>query len=160
MTAVVVKVAAALRNPERSPGDILAALAPAGAPGSPPGFACLCRLSLDPPILAYCAARQLGTLDAPDRPGRPPACHRRPGTPIAPVRCFAAAIIGGSRLSAPPGPLSWRCGRRVWVSGRSECTPTYLVKQALERSGRTSLLLGDAGRRLAKALEDRDHGER
>jgi hypothetical protein len=33
MTAVVVKVAAALRNPERSPGDILAALALAGAPG-------------------------------------------------------------------------------------------------------------------------------
>jgi hypothetical protein len=34
MTAVVVKVAAARRNSERSPGDILAALALAGAYGS------------------------------------------------------------------------------------------------------------------------------
>jgi len=39
-------------------------------------------------------------------------------------------------------------------------TPTYLVKQALERAGHTSLLLPDARRRLSDALEERDHGER
>jgi predicted transcriptional regulator of viral defense system len=39
-------------------------------------------------------------------------------------------------------------------------TPTYLVKQALERAGRTSLLLPDARRRLAQALEERDRDER
>ena len=39
-------------------------------------------------------------------------------------------------------------------------TPTYLVKQALERAGRTSLLLPDAQRRLTEVLEERDHGKR
>ncbi|MDR2347974.1 MAG: hypothetical protein LBD90_05045 [Bifidobacteriaceae bacterium] len=39
-------------------------------------------------------------------------------------------------------------------------TPTYLIKQALERAGRTSLLLPDARRRLAQALEERDRDER
>jgi predicted transcriptional regulator of viral defense system len=39
-------------------------------------------------------------------------------------------------------------------------TPTYLVKQALERAGRTSLLLSDVKHRLASELEQRDRGER
>jgi predicted transcriptional regulator of viral defense system len=38
--------------------------------------------------------------------------------------------------------------------------PTYLVKQALERAGKTSLLLPDDRGRLAKKLEDRDYGRR
>jgi len=36
--------------------------------------------------------------------------------------------------------------------------PTYLVKQALERAGKTSLLLKDEKERLAWKLEDRDNG--
>ncbi|MDR1428260.1 MAG: type IV toxin-antitoxin system AbiEi family antitoxin domain-containing protein [Bifidobacteriaceae bacterium] len=34
--------------------------------------------------------------------------------------------------------------------------PTYLIKQALERAGRTSLLLAQEKERLAQKLEDRD----
>jgi predicted transcriptional regulator of viral defense system len=36
--------------------------------------------------------------------------------------------------------------------------PTYLVKQALERTAGTSLLLRDERERLATRLEERDHG--
>ncbi|MDR1293773.1 MAG: hypothetical protein LBK59_02250 [Bifidobacteriaceae bacterium] len=36
--------------------------------------------------------------------------------------------------------------------------PTYLIKQALARAGRTSLLLADEKERLAQKLEDRDYG--
>jgi predicted transcriptional regulator of viral defense system len=39
-------------------------------------------------------------------------------------------------------------------------TPTYLVKQALERAGRTSLLLKTEREQLAKRLEDRDYDRR
>ncbi|MDR1442212.1 MAG: type IV toxin-antitoxin system AbiEi family antitoxin domain-containing protein [Bifidobacteriaceae bacterium] len=38
--------------------------------------------------------------------------------------------------------------------------PTYLIKQALERAGRTSLLPAPKRERLAKKLEDRDYGIR
>jgi predicted transcriptional regulator of viral defense system len=37
-------------------------------------------------------------------------------------------------------------------------TPTYLVKQALERAGATGRLLKADAERLARELEDRDHG--
>ncbi|GAA2180195.1 type IV toxin-antitoxin system AbiEi family antitoxin domain-containing protein [Brooklawnia cerclae] len=38
--------------------------------------------------------------------------------------------------------------------------PTYLIKQALERAGRTSLLHADERRHLASRLDDRDYGRR
>ena len=38
--------------------------------------------------------------------------------------------------------------------------PTYLIKQALERAGRTSLLLAQEKERLAQKLEARDYGRR
>jgi predicted transcriptional regulator of viral defense system len=39
-------------------------------------------------------------------------------------------------------------------------TPTYLIKQALERAGRTSLLLKAERERLTGRLDDRDYGRR
>jgi len=38
--------------------------------------------------------------------------------------------------------------------------PTYLIKQALERAGQTSLLLAPDRERLATRLEERDYGKR
>ena len=38
--------------------------------------------------------------------------------------------------------------------------PTYLIKQSLERAGRTSLLLAPEKERLAQKLDDRDYGRR
>jgi predicted transcriptional regulator of viral defense system len=60
------------------------------------------------------------------------------------------------------GELSWWQGVRITDVPTTirQCiqaeTPTYLIRQALERAGRTSLLREADKRRLAQQLEDRD----